>query len=152
LQRRTACFLIVVAIAGCGGGGGTKSDADAVAQVLKDAAHAVADGDGDKACGHLTADAQRQAALQFGGGRLGDVDCPTLVGRATVFLSPLERKQIESLEPANVQVNGDSASAAMQTQAGVPAGQGISLQLNLQRSDGDWKVSGFSNVAGLPGS
>ena len=36
-----------------------------------DAAKAVAAGDGDKACGYLTPDAERQAQLQFGAGVLG---------------------------------------------------------------------------------
>src|SRR3954467_13038101 len=97
--------LLAAVLAGCGGGA-PKSDADAVSQVLKDAANAVADADGDKACGYLTADAQRQAELQFGSGVLGETDCPTLVKRATIILSPLEKKQIGSLEPTNIQLNG----------------------------------------------
>src|SRR3954470_3436600 len=76
-------ILVVAVLAGCGGGGGPKSDADAVAQTVKDAAKAVAKGDGDKACSYLTADAQRQAQLQVGIAELGNVDCPTLVKRAT---------------------------------------------------------------------
>jgi hypothetical protein len=151
LPRRTVCLLAIALFAGCGGSG-PKTDADAVAQVLKDTAKAVADGDGDKACGYLTPDAQRQAALQVGGGVLGQEDCPTLVKRATAFLTPLDRKQIESLEPANVQVNGTSASATMGTRAGAVADQEMSVQLSLQKVGENWKVSGFSNANGLPGA
>jgi hypothetical protein len=152
VQSRTVCLLVAVMLAGCGGGG-PKSDADAVSEVLKNAAKAVAGGDGDKACGYLTPDAQRQAQLQVGGGvPLGQSDCPTLVKRATAFMSPLDRKQIESLEPSNVQVNGTSASATLATQAGATAGQGISVQLNLQKVGSDWKISGFANASGLPGA
>jgi hypothetical protein len=150
LQSRTVCFLLVALLAGCGGGG-PKTDADAVSQVLKDAAKAVADSDGDKACSYLTPDAQRQAQLQVGAGALGQVDCPTLVKRATAFMNPLDRKQIKSLQPSNIQLNGTSASATMATQAGAPPGQGISVQLTLQKVGEDWKISGFSNAAGLPG-
>src|SRR3954451_17442143 len=114
--------LLAAVLAGCGGGA-AKSDADAVSQVLKDAAKAVADSDGDKACSYLTPDAQRQAQLQVGAGVLGEVDCPTLVKRATAFMTPLDRKQIESLEPSNIQVNGTSGSATMASQAGAPQGQ-----------------------------
>ena len=138
-------------LAGCGGGG-PKTDADAVSQVLKDAAKAVADSDGDKACSYLTPDAQRQAQLQVGAGALGQIDCPTLVKRATAFMNPLDRKQIKSLEPSNIQVNGTAASATMATQAGAPQGQGISVQLTLQKVGEDWKISGFSNAAGVPGA
>jgi hypothetical protein len=151
LQSRTACFLVVALLAGCGGGG-PKTDADAVSQVLKDAAAAVADGDGDKACSYLTPDAQRQAQLQVGAGVLGEVDCPTLVKRATAFMTPLDRKQIESLEPSNVQVNGSSASATMASQAGATQAQGVSVQLSLQKVGEDWKISGFANATGVPGA
>jgi hypothetical protein len=116
-----------------------------VSKVLKDVARAVADRDGDKACGYLTPDAQRQAQLQVGAAALGTTDCATLVKRGTAFMTPLDRKQIESLEPANVQVNGTSASATL-------AGQGTSVQLNLQKTGDDWKVSGFANAVGLPGA
>jgi hypothetical protein len=144
--------LVLLAAAGCGGGG-PKSDADAVAQTLESAAKAVSKGDGDKACGYLTAEAQRQAALQAGVAQaFGDTDCPTLVSRATAFLSPLDRKQIESLEPANVQVNGSTASATLASSAAAPQGQPVSVQLNLQKVGQDWKVSGFLNAQGLPGS
>jgi hypothetical protein len=145
LPRRSVCLLTIAFVAGCGGGGAPKSDAEAVSSVLKDAAKAVAAGDGQKACGYLTPDAQRQLQLQIGAGALGTTDCATLVKRGTAFMTPLDRKQIESLEPANVQVNGTSASATL-------AGQGTSVQLNLQKSGDDWKISGFASAQGLPGA
>src|SRR5258706_10463381 len=97
-------------LAGCGGRGAPKSDADAVAETVTNAAKAVADHDGSKACSYLTADAQRQAQLEVGAGVLGQVDCPTMVERVTAFLSPLDSKQIKSLQASNVQVNGNVAS------------------------------------------
>ena len=145
MQRPTVLLLSVALLVGCGGGGGPKSDADAVAQTVADAAKAVADKDGGKACSYLTPDAQRQAQLQVGAGALGQIDCPMLVNRATAFLSPLDRKRIESLQPSNVQVNGGAASATM-------AGEGMSVQLNLQKVGDEWKISGFANAVGLPGA
>jgi hypothetical protein len=135
---------------GCGGSG-PKSDADAIAQTLKAAAGAVADGDGDKACGYLTPDAQRQAESQVAGGILGSVDCPTLVKRATAFMAPLDRQQIQDMQPSNIVVNGTSASATLAVPTGAPSGQGPSVQLNLQKVGSDWKISGFTNVQNLPG-
>src|SRR3954452_18350730 len=134
--------LIAVVLAGCGGGG-TQSDADAVAKTLKDAASAVADGDGDKACGYLTPDAQRQAQLQVGAGVLGQVDCPTFIKRGTAFMAPLDRQQIKNLEPQNVQINGTSASATLATNAIERGSQSISVQLTLAKIGSDWKISGF---------
>src|SRR4051812_26865347 len=144
--------LLAAVLAGCGGGGAPKSDADAIGQVLKDAAHAVANSDGDKACGYLTPDAQRQAQLQVGAGVLGQVDCPTLVKRATAFMAPLDRQQIKKLEPQNVQVNGTSASATLASNGLQQGTQPISVQLNLTKVGSDWKISGFQNLQGLPGT
>jgi hypothetical protein len=150
-NRKLPLLMLLVA-AGCGGGG-PKSDAEAVAQTVKSAASAVSKGEGDKACGYLTADAQRQAALQVGVEQaFGSIDCPTLVSRATAFLTPLDRKRIQSLEPANVQVNGNSASATLASSAVAAQGQPVSVQLDLVKVDGDWKISGFANAQGLPGS
>jgi hypothetical protein len=144
-------LVAIALLAGCGGGG-PKTDADAVAQVLNDAVKAAAGGDGGKACGYLTPDAQQQVELQVGTGVLGQADCETLVGRVTAFMTPIERKQIEELAPSNVQVNGTSASATVAApaiQAGSPP---ISVQVNLQKVGSDWKISGFANAVGIPGT
>jgi hypothetical protein len=55
------------------------------------------------------------------------------------------------MEPSNIQLNGASASATMATTAGSAPGGGFSVQLNLQKVGGEWKVSGFVNAQGLPG-
>src|SRR3954447_26696212 len=146
-----ACYAALCVLAGRGGSG-PKTDAEAVTQTLKDAVGAVANRDGDKACGYLTPDAQRQAALQVGNGVLGSVSCPALVEQATAFLTPLDKQQIKDLQPSDVRVSGTSASATMATSAGAPQGSGISVQLNLAKIGGDWKISGFQNAVGLPGS
>ena len=135
---------MAVAIAGCGGGGAPVSDPQAVADTATNAAHAVADRDGDKACGYLTADAQRQAQLQVGAGVLGQIDCKTLVERATAFFSPLDKSRIKSLQATNVVVNGTTASTTL-------AGQGMSVQLSLQKTSDGWKIAGFANAVGVPG-
>ena len=153
MARGRTLGLLAAAIlyAGCGGGGGPKTDADAIAQVLKDAAKAAADGDGDKACGYLTPDAQRQVVLQTGAGVLGQADCSTSVKRAQFVLTPLDKQRIESLTPTAINVNGANARATVASNAGAAPGQGISVQLNLQKVGSDWKVSGFVSEQGLPG-
>jgi hypothetical protein len=146
-------ILLAAVLAGCGGGGAPATDTEAVSKVLTDAAKAVADKDGDKACSYLTPDAQRQAELQVGFGQLGSTDCPTVIKRATFLLTPLERDQIKQMQPSNVVVNGTSASATMATTATTAQGtqQPMSIQLNLTKVGTDWKISGFSNQQGLPG-
>lgn len=140
--------MLAVLLSGCGGGG-PKTDADAIAQVLKAAASAAADGQGDKACGYLTADAQRQAVLQTGAGVLGGTSCSTAVGRAQLILTPLERRRIKGLQPANVMVNGTQANATL-AGPGASPGQNIALQVTLRKLGGAWKISGFSSQQGLP--
>src|SRR5436305_291252 len=113
VRRRATVLAISLLAAGCGGSGAPKSDADAIAQVLKNAAKAAADGDGDKACGYLTPDAQRQVVLQTGTGVLGQSDCATSVKRAQFVLTPLDKQRIKSLTPTGIQVNGTSATATV---------------------------------------
>ncbi|MFL5895477.1 MAG: hypothetical protein ACJ76Z_10225 [Thermoleophilaceae bacterium] len=150
-MRAIAVGLTALALAGCGGRGAPKTDADAVTQVLKDAAKAAADGDGDKACSYLTPDAQSQAVLETASGTLGDTSCAQAVKRAQLVLTPLDKTRIKSLEPSNVRVNGTSASATMASGSGADQSQVISVQLNLQKVGSDWKISGFVNQQGLPG-
>ena len=148
--RRAAVLAVALLAAGCGSSA-PKTDADAIAQVLKSAAKAAADGDGDKACGYLTADAQRQVVLQTGAGVLGQSDCATSVKRAQFVLTPLDKQRIKSLDPTAIQVTGTSATATVATGAGAPAGQGISVQLQLQKEGSDWRISSFVSEQGLPG-
>jgi predicted small lipoprotein YifL len=150
VQSLAAAGALLLALSGCGGGG-PKTDADAVAQTLKDAAKQASEGKGDEACAHLTPDAQRQAVLQVGAGVLGNADCPQIVKRAQFALTPLDKQRIKSLQPSNVVVNGTAASATMSTDTASAPGQGILLQLTLQKVGGDWKISGFVNQQGLPG-
>jgi hypothetical protein len=146
-----ACCAALCLLAGCGGSG-PKTDAEAVTQTLKDAVGAVANRDGDKACGYLTPDAQRQAALEVGNGVLGSVSCPALVEQATAFLTPLDKEQIKDLQPQNVQVNGTSASATLASSPTSAQDSEISVQLNLGKIGNDWKITGFQNAVGLPGA
>lgn len=145
------CLALAAALLAAGCGGGAKTDADQVAQVLRGAAGAVADGDGGRACGYLTPQAQAQAAQQVAGGVLGNVDCPTMVKRATAFMAPLDREQIKDLQPSNLVVNGSAASATLSTSTGTKQTGGISVQVNLTKVGADWRISGFSNPQGLPG-
>lgn len=142
--------VAAVVAAGCGGGG-AKSDPDAIAAVLKSAAKATAEGDGDKACADLTDDAQRQALIQLGSqGGPGTTTCSQLVGRAQFFLTPIDKQRIKNLEAADIRINGTSASATLRGEGDQP-GQTMSVPLNLTKAGSDWKISGFGKATGLLG-
>lgn len=136
---RTVCFLLIVLLVGCGGAG-PKSDPDAIHQLLKDAANAVADGDGDKACGYLTPEAQQQV-VQLTGAAFGGTDCAGVVKFATATLAPLDRKQIEDAEPQNIAVTGTTATAQVALPSSTNQGQSLALTL-VKTSDG-WRIAGL---------
>jgi hypothetical protein len=130
-------ILLVAVLAGCGGSA-PQSDPDAIAKVLKDAAGAVADRDGDKACGYLTAEAQQQV-VQLAGGAFGGTDCAGVVKLVSATFAPLDRKQIEDAEPQNITVTGTTASAVVVVPN--PSNQGPSVQVTLQKVGSDWKIA-----------
>jgi hypothetical protein len=136
LQSRTLCVIALALLAGCGGGG-PKSDPEAIHDLLKNAASAVADRDGDKACGYLTPEAQQQV-IQLGGG-FDAGDCAAVVKLATAALAPLDRKQIEDAEPQNIQVTGTTATAEVVEAS--PTNQGQTLQLTLTKTPDGWKIA-----------
>jgi hypothetical protein len=137
LQGRTICLIAIAVLAGCGGGG-PKSDPDAIHDLLKRAANAVSDRDGDKACGYLTPEAQQQV-VQLAGGGFGGTDCAEVVKVVSATFAPIDRKQIEDAEPQNVTVTGTTATAEVV----VPSANnhGPSVQLTLQKAGSDWKIS-----------
>jgi hypothetical protein len=139
LQSRTLCVIAVALLGGCGGGG-PKSDPEAIHDLLKGGAQAVAAGDGDKACGYLTPEAQQQV-IQLAGG-FGPSDCASAVKLAAATLAPLDRKQVEDAEPQNIQVIGATATAEVVVPSSTNQGQAV--QLTLQKTTDGWRISGLT--------
>jgi hypothetical protein len=145
LRLRTFCVIAIALVAGCGGGG-PKSDPDQISQLLKDAANAVADRDGSKACGYLTPEAQQQVvSLAAAAAAFGGADCASIVKIATATLAPLDRKQIEDAQPQNIAVNGPVATAQIAV-ASANNQPSPPVQLSLQKTSDGWKISALANL------
>jgi len=141
LQSRTFCFL-AIALAGCGGGG-PKSDPEQISQVLKDAAGALADGDGAKACGYLTPQGQQQV-VTLAGPAFGGRDCASIVKLATATLAPLDRSQIDDAQPQNIAVSGAQATADVVTPS--PTDNAAPVHVTLQKTPDGWRIAALANL------
>jgi hypothetical protein len=136
------CLLAIAVLGGCGGGG-PKSDPDQISQVLRDAAKAIADRDGAKACGYLTPEGQQQV-VTIAGSAFGGADCPSIVKLATATLAPLDRTQIDDAQPQNIVVTGTSATAEIV----IPSAnnQNPPVSLALQKTADGWRIASLSRL------
>jgi hypothetical protein len=135
-------LIAIALVAGCGGGA-PKTDPEQINQLLKDAAKAVADRDGGKACGYLTPAAQQQV-VTLAGPAFGGADCTRVVELATATLAPLDRKQIEDAQPQNIAVTGQAATAQVALPS--PTNQSTPVQLSLQKTSDGWKIAALANL------
>lgn len=142
MQSRTICLIALALLAGCGGGA-PKSDPDQISQLLKDAAKALADRDGSKACGYLTPVAQQQL-VSLAGSAFGGTDCAGVVKLATATLAPLDRKQIEDAQPQNIEVTGLAATAEVALPSAT--NQSAPVRLALQKTSDGWRISALANL------
>lgn len=113
--------------AGCGG----KSDEDKARDTAEQYFKALGDGDGAKACGLLTKNAQAKAAAARGGScaRALTLDTGTPLGRALA-------DQFKKVEVGKVKVNGSNADATLKAN-----GRTAQKPLREVKEDGDWKVA-----------
>jgi ketosteroid isomerase-like protein len=139
LHPRTLSLALLataaLGVAGCGGddsGGG--DDEAQVREVVSDYAAAIADSDGDKACGYLTNDARTQVEAA---GKALDVDggCAEVMEKATAQASDDERKQLENIEITSVEINGDRAVVQVTAdgEKGDPS--------TMVKEDGEWRIA-----------
>ena len=105
-----------------------------VTAAISEFAEAIADGDGDSACALLTEDAQEEVADSAGG------DCEAAFDAAGEQLDDDEKDELNDIEPDDVEVDGDRATAT------VPEiGGGGDTEFELVREDGDWLISDLGN-------
>jgi hypothetical protein len=130
---RLSVLLAVLALAGCGGGGSDEpSNPEATVQAYL---NALADNEGEEACGFLTPDIRRQIVEQA-----GSPSCPEAVADFNEFLGE-DADLLKDAVVDDVVVRGDSASANV---TGVVAD---SVEVELERIDGEWRIAtfGFAN-------
>jgi hypothetical protein len=129
--------LSAVAAGGCGGddsgGGGGGDDEAQVRDVVTSYASAVADGDGDEACGYLSDGALK--AIEKAAEAVDADGCAGVLEKATEDASAEDVEQVKSIKVTSVQITGDRATA----QTAV-AGEDSSPAM-LVKEDGDWKIA-----------
>lgn len=144
LHARKLCLAVLsiaaLAAAGCGGddsgggggGGGGGDDESQIRDVVTSYAKAVADRDGDQACGYLTDAARKQ--LEAVGPAIGANGCPDIMVKVTESASDKEREQLGDLKVTSVEVDGDHATVEVEAagRKGDPS--------TLIKQDGTWKI------------
>jgi hypothetical protein len=130
--RSAAVALIAVgsiAVAACGG----SSEQDKIKRTVTTYLHALADGDGEKACDQLTGDQQRavgEAGAQAG---IGGGSCPGVVRTIAEKLDDGQKSTLRDATVEKVTITGDAAKATIDGAPNVP---------ELTKSGGDWLISG----------
>jgi hypothetical protein len=138
LHARTLSLALLataaMGVAGCGGddsGGG--DDESQIRDTVTSYAAAIADKDGDKACGFLTSSAREQ--VEAAGEALKADGCGDVLEKVTEEASDDERNELKDIEVTSVKVDGDRAT--VQVKAGGDSGD----PSTLVKEDGEWRIA-----------
>jgi hypothetical protein len=116
--RAAACLAALALFAGCG-------DDDEIAKVGRTYFDALADGDGPKACGQLTAKARAGFAHSLGAPSYG-LSCPEFVEQKLyLFVGRDGKDAYRNVKLSPVETDGDKATAGA---------------VHFRREDGKWRV------------
>jgi hypothetical protein len=141
LHRRTLSIALLsaaaLAVGGCGGddsggGGGGGDDESQIRNVITSYAAAVADRDGDKACGYLTDTARQQ--IEAVADSLDADGCAGVMEKLTEQASSDDRDQLKDIKVTSVKIDGDRATVQVEAagEKGDPS--------TVVKQDGDWKI------------
>jgi hypothetical protein len=139
LHARTLSLALLttaaIGVAGCGGddSGGGGDDESQIRDTVTNYAAAIADKDGDKACGFLTKSAREQ--VEAAGKAMDAGDCGEVLEQATEQASDEDRDQLKDVEVVSVKVDGDRATVQ------VKAGDDTGDPSTLLEEDGEWKIA-----------
>jgi ketosteroid isomerase-like protein len=109
----------------------TPTDEENIQALVEDFSAALLGTDGETACDLLTDDAIKD--LTPGGDRNGCVEAIDAAGEATEE----NRKQLENPQVTDLQVDGDSATALVETE-----GNDDMTRTKFKRVEGEWKIDG----------
>ena len=138
-------------VSACGGddSGGGGDDESQIRAVVSDYAAAIADQDGDKACGFLTD--QARESVEAAGRSLQADGCADVMEKVLEQTSEADRDDLKDIEVVSVEIDGDRATVR------VKAGGDEGDPSTLVKEDGDWKIavdqdSGGANSATVESS
>ena len=123
-------------LAGCGDSGSeppTSSDREQIEAAMTGYLAAIADGDGDEACGHLAAGAQKDLTTLAGGS-----SCQESVQRMSKALDDKTRDKLRAGGVDRVVIDGTTAKATVEFGDTIP----------LEKAGGTWKVTEFASGGG----
>jgi hypothetical protein len=122
-------------LVGCGSDDAPRagSDRDQLEAAATGYMQALADGEGDKACGHLTERAQQDLATIMDAS-----SCPDAIEKMHAVLDDAQRDKLRDLRVARSRIDGARAKV---TFAGADT-------ITLARAEGDWKVAEFASGGG----
>lgn len=135
MRRRPLITLLTLAAtftAACGGDDATSSPAGAV-RAYNDA---VADGDGERACGYLDPAAQEELRQSTQGEARGS--CRQVIELLSAFYDDATKDRLRDAEVA-ASTEGERAAARLTSPAGF-GGPDREQAIELRRVDGEWKI------------
>jgi hypothetical protein len=144
MLRLLPVVALLLTVAGCGSDGSASSPGDAVRSYNA----AVADGDGKRACDLLDSAAQKQLRDSTQGAIRGS--CRQVIETLAAFYDDATKQRLRETKKVDTQIHDDSATAtfASPVALGGPDGQAT---YELERVDGDWKITSLGIVAGPAG-
>lgn len=147
-MRRPALTVAALALAAvpsaCGGDDSASSPADAVRSYNG----AVADGDGEKACGYLDVSAQKELQESTQGSARGS--CKQVIEVISAFLDDTTKDRLREAKVAASE-QGDQGRARFNSPASF-GGPEQAQTYELRRTDGDWKITSLGLSGGEPGT
>ena len=133
MRRRRLTTLLTILVAGVAACG-DENEASTPAGAVRAYNDAVADGDGERACGHLDPAAQEELRQSTQGEARRS--CERAIELVAAFYDDATKERLRKAEVAAT-TRGDEAAARLTT----PTGFGERRQrLELRRVDGEWKI------------